>query len=137
MTALDVILIVIAVALAAALIWSLSAWRRDRRLVESREAMAEGHRQRVTEATTRAERTEAEMHQTRADATEEVAEERAARHGAEAELHEARARIAALEQERGPEGGGTQQGERRRSLFRREPESESGSESERAGSRRD
>ena len=99
MTTLEVILIVVAAALALALVWSLTARRRDRRLIASRDSMVEGHRQRVSEATVRAERTEADMHQARADTTEELAEERAARHRAEAELHEARARIAAL-----PEG---------------------------------
>jgi hypothetical protein len=137
LTALEVILIVVVVALAVALAWSLWALRRDRRLIESRKAMAEGHRQRVTEATATAERTQAEMHAERADATEEVARERAARHRAEAELHEARARIAAFQQERGPDDGGTQPGERRRSLFRREPDPERdpSPESERARAR--
>src|SRR5437763_4712223 len=95
---MTVILIIVAALLTAALVWSLIARRRDRKLVASRESMVEGHRQRVTEATTRAERNEAEMHRARADTTEELAEERSARHRAEAELHEARARIAALEQ---------------------------------------
>jgi F0F1-type ATP synthase membrane subunit b/b' len=131
MTTLEVILIVVAAVLGLALVWALMAWRRDRRLLDSRESMVEGHRQRVSEATVRAERTEADMHQARADTTEELAEERSARHRAEAELHEARARIAALEQREGAVPEEMEEGGRARSLFRRE----TAPEGERAGNR--
>jgi hypothetical protein len=118
MTALVIILAVIALALAVALAMTLKAQRRDQQLVESREAQAHDHRQRLTEASARAERSEADKHHARADATEQLAKEQVARERAEAELHEARLRIAALEQRRDTmeeEAGETP----RRSLFRR------------------
>jgi flagellar biosynthesis/type III secretory pathway M-ring protein FliF/YscJ len=118
MTTLEIILAIAVVALAAALVMAIAARRRDRRLVESREAMASDQRQRVTEATARAERSEADKHHARADATEQLAQERAGRERAEAELHEARLRIVALEQRRDTleeEAGEAP----RRSIFRR------------------
>jgi FtsZ-interacting cell division protein ZipA len=118
MTTLEIILIIVVVALAAALLATLAARRRDRRVVHSREAAVADQRQRVTEATVRAERSEAEKHHARADTTEALARERAARERTEAELHEARLQVAALEQSRDlqeQEAGDTP----RRSIFRR------------------
>src|SRR3954468_6387908 len=103
MTTLEIILIIAVVALAAALFGAEAprrGRRRDRRIVRSREATVADQRQRVTEATARAERSEAEKHHARADTTEALARERAARERTQAELHEARLQVAALEQSR-------------------------------------
>jgi hypothetical protein len=118
MTALEIILAIAVVALAAALVMTLRARKKDRRLVDSHEARVSDQRQRMSEATARAERSEADKHHARADATEQLGQERAARERAEAELHEARLRIVALEQRRDTmeeEAGEAP----RRSLFRR------------------
>jgi FtsZ-interacting cell division protein ZipA len=119
MTTLEVVLIIAVVALAAALLATLAARRRDRKLVESRESMVSDQRQRVHEATAQAERSQADMHHARADATEELAVERAARERAEAELHEARLQIVALEQRRDTLEADAGEAVGRRSLFRR------------------
>jgi predicted Holliday junction resolvase-like endonuclease len=89
MTALDVILILAVLVLAVLLFVTLRARRHDRRVIESRESAMSDHRQRVTEATAAAERSQAEMHHVRA-----------ARERVEAELHEARLQIVGLEQRR-------------------------------------
>src|SRR2546423_13311778 len=85
MTALVIVLILAVLVLAAVLFVTLSARKRDRRLLESRETAASDQRRRVAEATAQ---------------TEELARERASRERAEAELHETRLRIVALEQRR-------------------------------------
>ena len=111
MSALEIILLLVVVALAAALAMTLRARRRDLRLTSE-------HHERLTEATARAERSEAEKHHARADVVEELANERVARERAQAALHEARLRIAALEQRRDvreEEAGEVP----RRSIFRR------------------
>jgi predicted Holliday junction resolvase-like endonuclease len=82
MTALVIVLILAVLVLAAVLFRTLSARRRDQRLIEATA------------------RSEADKHYARADATEDLAQERASRERAEAELHEARLRIVALEHRR-------------------------------------
>ena len=97
MDALDIVLIALVAILATALLVSMRARMRDRRTLASHGEHVEQHKQQVVDATSRAERRQAEVHSTRADATEKLAEERAARQRLEAELHEARARITELE----------------------------------------
>src|SRR5918999_3511563 len=94
MTTLEIVLIVAVAVLAVTLLASL---RSRRRVVRTHGREVATHQDRATEAHTRAERQEAQLHHARADATEELAEERSARQRLEAELHEARARITELE----------------------------------------
>lgn len=107
---LEIVLIAAVVVLAVAPLASLRSRRRAVRTHGEEVAARQG---RATEAHTRAERQETQLHHKRADATEELAQESSARQRLEAELHEARARITELE------GGG---GERREKagLFRRD-----------------
>ena len=97
MTTLEIVLIAVVAVLAVALLASL---RSRRRVVKTQGREVATHQERATEAPTRAERQEAQLHHTRADATEELAQERSARQRLEAELHEARARITELEASR-------------------------------------
>ncbi|MDQ3933294.1 MAG: hypothetical protein M3340_01530 [Actinomycetota bacterium] len=108
MDALDIVLIALVAILATALLVSMRARMRDRRALAGHRQHVEEHKQQAVDATTRAERQQAEVHTTRADATEKLAEERAARQRLEAELHEARARITELEgaEQRQPEPAG-------------------------------
>ena len=100
MDAVDIVLIALVAVLATALLVTVRARRRDRKLVRSHAEHVETHRQQAVESTSHAERQKAAAHHTRADATEELARERAARQRLEAELHEARARIAELDGQR-------------------------------------
>ena len=122
MTVLLIVLILAVLVLGAVLFVQVRARKRDARLIESRESAVSDQRQRVTEATARAERSQAETHHARADATEELAQERAGRERAEAELHEARLRIVALEQRRDALEADAGEEAGRRSLFRRSSE---------------
>jgi hypothetical protein len=127
MTAVDIVLIVAVAALAAALVLTLRAHRRDTLRIESREAAAADQSQRVTEASANSERSQAEKHRAQA-----------AREHAEAELHEARLQIVALEQRRNALEADVAEEAGRRGLFRRSsseipPE---GAERERTGASR-
>jgi predicted Holliday junction resolvase-like endonuclease len=101
MTALVIVLILAVLVLAALLVATRRALKREQRLLDSREAQMSDHRQRVTEATATAERSQADMHHV------------------QAELHEARLQIVALEQRRDALEADAGEEAGRRSLFRR------------------
>ena len=111
MDTLEVVLIALASAAVAALVVSALVRRRYAGQIHDHRQEVREHREQSQQVQTHAERKQAELHHTRADVTEEVARERAARERLTAELHEARARITELE---GSSNGGLVSGGRRR-----------------------